>query len=94
MKKHYNRSNGRVSEIQKNIILFKLENNETGLKLNDQNLTLHGVTYIISDENFGSLIGYQKLREDLQIIKNLGVNSVRFAKSTPHPFALNISRAS
>ncbi len=33
---------------------------------------------------------YQKLKEDLQIIKNLGVNSVRFAKSTPHPFALNI----
>ncbi|MCK5456329.1 MAG: hypothetical protein KAI45_04325, partial [Melioribacteraceae bacterium] len=79
-----------VDEIQKNIILFKLENNETGLKLNDQKLTLQGVTYIISDENFGSLIGYQKLREDLRIIKNLGVNSVRFAKSTPHPFALNI----
>jgi len=79
-----------VDEVQKNLILFKLENSEKGLSLNDQNFTLHGVTYIVSDEQLGGLIGYKKLREDLQIIKNLGVNSVRFAKSTPHPFALNI----
>ena len=79
-----------VDEISKNIVLFKLENNEVGLNLNDQKLTIHGVTYIISDEYLGSLISYQKLKEDLKIIKNLGVNSVRFAKSTPHPFALNI----
>jgi len=79
-----------IDEITKNIVLFKLENNEVGLNLNEQKLTIHGVTYIISDEYLGSLISYQKLKEDLKIIKNLGVNSVRFAKSTPHPFALNI----
>ncbi|NOX64853.1 MAG: hypothetical protein GXO85_03415 [Chlorobi bacterium] len=79
-----------VDEIQKNLIFYDLQKNEDGLVLNGKKLTLQGVTYIISDENYGSLIGYKQLREDLQIIKNLGVNSVRFAKATPHPFALNI----
>jgi len=79
-----------VDEIRKNLIFYDFQKTEDGFLLNGEKLALHGVTYIISDENYGSLIGYKQLREDLQIIKNLGVNSVRFAKLTPHPFALNI----
>lgn len=79
-----------VDEIQKNIVLYKFEKSEKGLLLNSKDFALHGVSYIISDEHFGNLIGYSKLKNDLEIIKNMGVNSIFFIKDTPHPFALNI----
>ncbi len=79
-----------VDEIEKNLALFTFEESESGFKLNSKEITFQGVSYIISDEKLGSLIGYQNLKEDLNIIKNMGVNSVRFSGDTPHPFALDI----
>lgn len=75
---------------KRQIIIAKLENRTDGLYLNNKKFTFSGVTYIPSSKEFGQLISYKKLKKDLQIIKELGVNSVRFAKATPHPFALEI----
>ncbi len=75
---------------KKQIIISKLTSRSDGLFLNGKPFEIKGVTYIASSNEFGELISYSDLKKDLQIIKELGVNSVRFAKATPHPFALNI----
>ncbi len=75
---------------KKKIIIAKLESRSDGLFLNGKNFKIKGVTYIPSNGDFGKLISYSDLRKDLQIIKEMGVNCVRFAKATPHPFALEI----
>ncbi len=75
---------------KKQIIIAKLESRADGIFLNNKKFNFNGVTYIPSCKEFGELISYTELKKDLQIIKELGVNSVRFAKATPHPFALEI----
>ena len=75
---------------QKQINILKFENRSDGIFLNNNKFDIKGVTYIPSDKKFGELISYLELKKDLQIIKEIGINSVRFAKSTPHPFAIEI----
>ncbi|MBU0473449.1 MAG: hypothetical protein KKF62_04745 [Bacteroidetes bacterium] len=75
---------------KKSIIIAKLENRPDGFFLNYNKFEFKGVTYIHSDKEYGESISYSDLRNDLQIIKDMGLNSVRFAKATPHPFALEI----
>jgi len=75
---------------KKNILFAKFENRPEGLFLNNKNFTINGVTYIHSNKDYGMLTSYSDLRKDLKIIKELGINTVRFAKAAPHPFALEI----
>lgn len=75
---------------KKQIIIAKFENRPDGVFLNNSKFEFKGVTYIHSDKEYGELISYSDLKNDLQIIKDMGLNSVRFAKATPHPFALEI----
>ena len=75
---------------KKEIRIVKFEKRSDGIFLNNNKFDIKGVTYIPSDKKFGELISYSELKKDLQIIKGMGINSVRFAKSTPHPFALEI----
>jgi beta-galactosidase len=75
---------------RKKITITSFENRPDGIFLNDKMFKISGVTYIPSDKEYGELISYSELKKDLQIIKEIGVNSVRFAKATPHPFAFEI----
>ncbi len=75
---------------RKQVIFAKLESRSDGLFLNGNTFKIKGVTYIPSSEKYEELISYSDLRSDLKIIKEMGVNCVRFAKTTPHPFALEI----
>ncbi len=79
-----------IDVIKKSIIFSKFENRPEGLYLNNKKFAIKGVTYIHSNKDYGMLTSYSDLRNDLKIIKELGVNTVRFAKATPHPFALEI----
>lgn len=76
--------------IKKKISVAKFESRPDGIFLNNSKFDFKGVTYIPSSKEYGELISYSDLKKDLQIIKNLGINSVRFSKTTPHPFALEI----
>ncbi|MCF6269090.1 MAG: hypothetical protein L3J41_05220 [Melioribacteraceae bacterium] len=80
-----------IDVIKKNLLFAKFENRPDGLFLNNNIFNIKGVTYIHSSKDYGMLISYSDLYNDLKIIKELGINTVRFAKSTPHPFALEIS---
>lgn len=75
---------------KKNFLFAKVENRPEGFFLNNKIFNIKGVTYIHSSKDYGTLITYSDLRKDLEIIKELGINTVRFAKASPHPFALEI----
>ncbi len=83
--------NDSLIDVNKTNLLFaKFENRPEGLFLNNKNFVIQGVTYIPASANLGMLASYSDLRKDLELIKELGINTVRFAKATPHPFALEI----
>ncbi len=83
--------NDSLIDIQRRTILFaSFENRPEELFLNNKKFKIEGITYIHSSKDSGMLTSYSDIRKDLEIIKSLGINTVRFAKATPHPFALDI----
>ncbi len=58
--------------------------------LNNKRFQLNGVTYIPSNTNYGKLATYDMMEADILLIKETGFNSVRFSKSVPHPYYLNL----
>ena len=79
-----------IDIFNKKFAIAQLENSTKGILLNKAKFTFNGVTYIHSDKDHGTLISYSDLKKDLLTIKALGINSVRFSKLTPHPFALDL----
>ncbi len=74
----------------KTISFYNLQGNDNTLLLNGNPFNIKGTTYLLnetinSDENI-----YSRIKKDLQLIKQTGFNAVRFSKSFPHPFALQI----
>lgn len=58
--------------------------------LNNRRFQLNGVTYIPSNTHYGKLANYDMMEADIILIKETGFNSVRFSKSVPHPYYLNL----
>ncbi len=70
------------------VAIYSLVTGGDSLLLNNSRFKLNGVTYIPSYYNYGSLYSYEKMAKDIRIIKEAGFNSVRFAKTVPHPYLL------
>ncbi len=54
------------------------------------NILLKGTAYYPGNEIYGKLISYDQMERDISLIKDAGFNCVRFAKSTVHPYYLNL----
>jgi beta-galactosidase len=67
-----------------------LKSGEESFILNGADYTLKGVSYYPGVETYGKLISYQDMERDISLIKEAGFNSVRFAKSTAHPYYLRL----
>jgi len=74
------------------VIFYSLEAQKNGLKLNNVPFAFKGVSYFPTLKEKGSLISYERLKNDLQQIKNTGFNTVRFTKLVPHISAFDICR--
>ena len=72
------------------ISFFALTAKKDGFLLNGAPFALKGVTYYPSNQQFGTMLAYDKMEEDLRLIKELGFNAVRFPKSLPHPYYLDL----
>ena len=70
--------------------IYSISSEKNLLLFNGSAFQLKGVTYIPSFEEFGSLASYEKMEEDIKMIKVLGFNCIRFAKSVPHPYYLKL----
>lgn len=79
-----------IDRYDQSISLFSLTASNENLLLNNQPFKINGVTYIPSFKTFGSMMTYSQMEADIIKIKDTGFNSVRFAKSIPHPYLLKL----
>ena len=77
-----------IDVVERKFAVYSLSAEKDNLKLNGQDISLNGVTYIPSNKSYGSLFSYNDMEKDFRMIKDLGFNAVRFAKSIPHPYYL------
>ncbi len=79
-----------VDEFKRNIPIRSISYKNRNIRINNKKITLKGVTYIPSSDIFFTNDLYAVFKRDLKIIKDAGFNSVRFAKTTPHPYLLKL----
>lgn len=79
-----------IDELTKQISFYSLNVQEDNLLLNGSPFQLKGVTYISSNYNYGDMISYSKMESDIQMIKELGFNAIRFSKTVPHPYLISL----
>lgn len=60
------------------------------LLLNDSAMTLKGVVYVEDSREHGASLPYTQMRADLQEIRDMGANLVRFTSGVPHPYLLQL----
>ncbi len=58
--------------------------------LNGQPIPVKGVVYQEGIGQFGASLSYEQMRRDMQAIKDMGGNVVRFADGVPHPYLLRL----
>ena len=84
------KSDSLIDKKQKLVSLFDLKSDEESIRLNGNEYILKGAIYYPGSETYGKLISYEQMEKDIILIKEAGFNSVRFAKSTIHPFYLSL----
>lgn len=72
------------------ISFFQFKKSGNSLLLNGNSLALNGTTYYLNETQTREKNLYEKIREELSFIKQTGFNSIRFAKSYPHPYSLKV----
>ena len=58
--------------------------------LNGEPIALKGVVYLEDSHDYGASLPYEMMRHDMQAIKDMGANLVRFADGVPHPYLLEL----
>ncbi|PKL89838.1 MAG: hypothetical protein CVV23_03170 [Ignavibacteriae bacterium HGW-Ignavibacteriae-2] len=79
-----------IDRVSKPLIFYELIADSETTLLNGKEFNLKGTTYIPQNEYRVAKPIYDELREDLLTIKKMGFNAVRFAKSIPHIYALQL----
>ncbi len=79
-----------VDKKVRSLSILKLSQESKALFLNNSKFNLKGTTYILNETMHRNKNMFDKIREDLALIKQTGFNAVRFAKAYPHPFALQV----
>lgn len=72
------------------LAFYNLSSKDSRFTLNGNSFTFYGTTYLLNETISRQKNLYEKIKEDLLLIKQTGFNSVRFAKSNPHPYALQM----
>lgn len=79
-----------IDRYDQSLAIFSLTYSRENLLLNNNPIRLNGVTYIPSFKTFGSMMTFAQMEADIMKIKDTGFNSIRFAKSIPHPYFLKL----
>ena len=67
-----------------------LKVSENKFLLNGDELKINGIIYNEYHPKFGSALTYEVMENDIKMIKNLGVNLIRFVNKPPHPYFLSL----
>ncbi len=62
----------------------------TQLLVNGVPLAVKGIVYAEDSRQFGATLPYDLMRRDIQAIRDMGVNVVRFPDGVPHPYLLEL----
>jgi len=79
-----------IDKVKKEFPVYFLSSSFDELELNGQPFSFNGVTYIPSFNESGNLASFRQMEDDIKLIAQTGFNSVRFAKSVPHPYYLRL----
>ena len=60
------------------------------VRLNDSAVRMNGVLYIEDSKEYGVSLSYEQMRHDVEVIRDLGINVVRFTGGVPHPYLLEL----
>ncbi|NJD23121.1 MAG: hypothetical protein FIA82_10715 [Melioribacter sp.] len=83
--------NGQVIDKSiKQIAFYQLKKDATTLTLNGSSFSLQGTTYLFDETSLRRINAYNKIKDDLTLIKNTGFNVVRFSKQFPNPYAVKL----
>jgi beta-galactosidase len=79
-----------IDKKEKLVSFFELNSERESIRLNGNEYLLKGATYYPGSETYGKLISYDQMEKEILLIKEAGFNSIRFAKSTIHPYYLTL----
>jgi beta-galactosidase len=79
-----------VDKSTRQISFFRLNKTQNILSLNGNPFSLKGTTYYPNETSLRYVNIYQRIKDDLVLIKSSGFNAVRFAKSYANPYALKV----
>jgi len=77
-------------ELARDFTIYRFLPDENGYRLNDEVFRFEGTAYYFNKPESGNLLTLKQIEDDLIKIKELGFNSIRFAKGVPHPYALRL----
>ncbi len=81
-----------IDEVKQNVSMLSVKSGKNGFVVNDRNFQIKGVTYLPEFGDRGAMASYKEMEDDIKTIKQTGFNAVRFSKSIPHPYFLELSR--
>jgi beta-galactosidase len=77
-----------IDVINRSVAVYRLKVSDSSLTFNGNSFKLNGVVYTPEFESYGGLMNYKQFEDDIRLIKNAGFNSIRIAKTVPHPYCL------
>lgn len=84
------RNGALIDKVRNSLTFYRLTTEKQQIKFNDRDFSLNATAYYNYFKEKDNLPSYKKFENDLKIIKNLGFNTVRFAKAYPPPHALKL----
>lgn len=78
-----------IDEFASTTAFYSLVKGNDSLMLNGSRFRFNGTVYYPDNGVTGSMLSPEEMARDLEIIKEAGFNTVRFAKELPHPFLLS-----
>lgn len=79
-----------IDEVTQKFSIYAFEKGNKSLTLNNIPFRMKGVTLVLENINNGNLISYKEISSKLSKLKEFGINTVRFSKTVPHPYALDL----
>ncbi len=77
-----------LDRYRQQISFYNLDLKNGKAYFNKTETPITGTTYYLNNFKYGNLVSFRQIENDLRIIKDMGFNAVRFAHSTPNPYAL------
>jgi beta-galactosidase len=79
-----------VDQFVERFPIYKFAPEGDELRLNGEPVQLLGAVYVPSYAEFAQMATHENLEQDLKIVKETGLNAVRFRFGAPHPYALEL----